>query len=73
MMVAGELPNVANDGDVVDDVSFAQPMAGRQLFAVLCWTLLADVLVFRTLGYGGPGLFVALVPLLFLDYAMQWY
>ncbi len=44
----------------------SQPMRWREFTALGLWTLFADLLIFRTLGYSGPALFVALAPLFFL-------
>jgi hypothetical protein len=41
-------------------------MRWREVVALGLWTLLADLLIFRTWGYTGPAVFFALVPLFFL-------
>lgn len=42
-----------------------RPVLRGELVAVALWTLIADLLIFRAFGFSGPGLFFALVPLLF--------
>ena len=42
-----------------------KPMLPREFLAIVAWTVLADWLIFRTLGYGGPALFLLLAPCLF--------
>ena len=42
------------------------PMLRREFLALVAWTVCADYLIFRTLGYAGPALFFALVPVFFL-------
>ncbi|TWU43721.1 hypothetical protein Q31b_12500 [Novipirellula aureliae] len=37
----------------------------QEILAVILWTLAADVLIFRSLGYSGPAVFFALVPIIF--------
>ena len=41
------------------------PVSAREVIAIGAWTLLADVLIFRTSGYSGPACFLAVAPLLF--------
>ncbi len=47
------------------DLTLAPPVLPREIAAITLWTLFADLLIFRTYGFSGPGLFFALVPLLF--------
>jgi hypothetical protein len=42
------------------------PIVRRELIAILIWTLLADLLIFRANGFTGPGLFLAFAPVVFL-------
>ncbi len=50
----------------VHQANQSQPMQWRELIALSVWTLLADLLIFRTIGFSGPALFFALAPLFFL-------
>ncbi|MGI9472338.1 MAG: DUF4153 domain-containing protein [Rubripirellula sp.] len=57
----------------------AIPVRRRELLAIVFWTILADLLIYRTFGFSGPALFFALVPILFLiayprlDRTPLWY
>jgi hypothetical protein len=60
----------AGNADVVSDkvtveAHLIPPIVRREVFAVVLWTLLADLLIFRTLGFSGPGLFLGLAPAVF--------
>ena len=41
------------------------PVQSRELIAALAWTVLADLLIFRTQGFAGPAVFLLGVPLCF--------
>jgi hypothetical protein len=43
----------------------AYPVLAGEVFAVVVWTVLADLLIFRALGFCGPAVFFAAVPLIF--------
>jgi hypothetical protein len=51
----------ANDNPVVS----VEPVTSREIVAIVAWTALADLLIFRSLGFCGPAVFFALVPLVF--------
>ena len=40
------------------------PVSLREVLAALLWTVLADMTIFRTLGYTGPAVFLGLIPVL---------
>jgi len=62
--VARDPSSIANEHGTVETPQVI-PVHRREVMAIAIWTLLADVLIFRTLGYSGPALFFAAVPLLF--------
>lgn len=66
--MAGDLSagNVSSVSDRAEIGSPITPVVRGELLAIALWTLLADLLIFRTYGYTGPGLFLALVPPVFL-------
>lgn len=43
----------------------ACPVSVSEVVAVIAWTVLADLLIFRSLGFCGPAVFFASVPLIF--------
>jgi hypothetical protein len=60
----------ASNADVVSDkvtveAHLMPPIVRREVFAVVLWTLFADLLIFRTFGFSGPGLFLGLAPAVF--------
>ncbi|TWT79884.1 hypothetical protein CA13_12910 [Planctomycetes bacterium CA13] len=55
----------AEDDSPITPARALTPVRSRELFAVIAWTALADVLIFRSDGFTGPALFFALVPILF--------
>ncbi len=63
--MAGELSSAASDAAPIE-ASLVRPVQWREVSSVLLWTLLADLLIFRAFGLGGPAVFFALVPLVFL-------
>tara|TARA_R110002049_G_scaffold4601_5_gene32025 strand:+ start:43056 stop:44699 length:1644 start_codon:yes stop_codon:yes gene_type:complete len=46
-------------------ISTRQPMRFREFLAIIVWVMLADLLIFRSMGYSGPALFLLLSPCLF--------
>ncbi len=63
--MASDFSGIANSKPSIE-TDLAAPVLRREVLAIVIWTVLADLLIFRTFGYTGPGLFFALVPLLFL-------
>ncbi len=59
--------NPAEITEIGDDkpTSVAPPVSRRELLAVAAWTVAADLLIFRSLGFSGLALFFALTPLIF--------
>jgi hypothetical protein len=64
--MAGDMSGVASDAPPIErPLAPATPTRRREIVAVILWTFFADLLIFRTFGFSGPGLFFALVPVLF--------
>ncbi|TWU42618.1 hypothetical protein Poly41_09160 [Novipirellula artificiosorum] len=42
------------------------PVSRREVIAAMTWTVLADLLLFRAVGFSGPAVFFALVPIVLL-------
>lgn len=75
-MMAGDVPSGESFTPVESQATAAtesplrlQPanrLTSRETAAIIGWTLLADWLIFRTLGFTGPAVFFAITPLLFV-------
>mgnify|MGYP003674852666 CR=1 FL=1 len=66
--MAGDSSSFASDDSAIDvpiEAEHVAPASGREIVAVVLWTVLADLLIFRSLGFSGPALFLAIVPILF--------
>ncbi len=67
--MAGDMSGVASDAPPIETPltpdQLTPTVSRREIVAVALWTFLSDLLIFRTLGLSGPGLFFAIVPLLF--------
>jgi hypothetical protein len=62
--MASDLAAVSREESATES-TLDPPVIGREVFAVAIWTLLADLLIFRTYGYSGPAFFFALAPGMF--------
>ncbi|QDT07732.1 hypothetical protein K227x_61600 [Rubripirellula lacrimiformis] len=75
-MTTGEVPQPTKPATVdtasvdranVDSVRIdAAPLAGREIVAAILWMILADVFLFRAVGFSGPAVFLAAAPILFV-------
>ncbi len=63
--MASDVAGVTDEGPAAE-ATLVPPVIGREVFAVAIWTLMSDLLIFRTLGYSGPALFFAAAPVAFL-------
>ena len=57
---------LAHEPTLFERTPVAHPLAAHEFVLLLTWTLLADLLIFRTQGFSGPAVFLATVPLLFV-------